>query len=315
MTAERCRSFVNAPLKFRLPASRSDRSESMRAGEQSMADATSQLQCPVSAQSFDFYDDPNGFASGTASFMTHQRFVFLLLSVVLSAPAACLAQLKLVRPVASTPPPATALDSSAPLGSRANPVRSAGPIGERDYLLRLRCPEGDAPTFERRGSIGPGPYGNTLDEYTVSCASGRRTSVILDMYHRHRELGAAPGFTVLPEHPARLAKGCPPEVPGVAPGQYVFNTLEVERSARAISLSTNLNGISVRDSALTRFVVGTDGQIDPGTIQFPYPPVAPLLDAAIREQLAGARFEPAVHAGDCAVPQSVELRFTSTASK
>ncbi|QFZ83517.1 hypothetical protein GFK26_12480 [Variovorax paradoxus] len=137
----------------------------------------------------------------------------------------------------------------------------------------------------------------------------------MDMYHRYRELGAASGFTVLPEHPARLAKGCPPEVPGVAPGQYVFNTLEVERSARAVSLSTNLNGIGVRDSIVARFVVGTDGQVDPVTVQFPYPPVAPVLDTAIRDQLAVARFEPAVHAGGCAVPQSIELRFTSIASK
>ncbi|MNV27977.1 hypothetical protein D3C71_1191480 [compost metagenome] len=38
-------------------------------------------------------------------------------------------------------------------------------------------------------------------------------------------------------------------------------------------------------------------------------------DTAIRDQLAIARFEPAVHSSDCAVPQSVELRLTSTASK
>ncbi|MDP9968601.1 hypothetical protein FB547_1324 [Variovorax beijingensis] len=247
--------------------------------------------------------------------MTSHRIFLSLLSVALAAPTACLAQLKLARPADSTPPLAAMLNSSAPLGTTANPVRSAGPTGERDYLLRLRCPEGDVPTLERRGSMGQGPYGNILDNYDVSCASGRKTSVIMDMYHRHRELGAIPGFILLPEHPARLAKGCPPIVPGAVPGQYVFNAFEVERSARAVSLSTNLESIGVRGGALTRFVVGIDGQVDPGTVRFSYPPVDSVLEAAIRDQLASARFEPAMHSGDCAVPQSVELRFSSAVPK
>jgi TPR repeat protein len=50
-----------------------------------------------------------------------------------------------------------ALDVLAPLGAQSNPVRADGPPGERRYLMRLRCPEGDAPAFERLGSVGEGP--------------------------------------------------------------------------------------------------------------------------------------------------------------
>jgi hypothetical protein len=43
-----------------------------------------------------------------------------------------------------------------PLGSRQNPVRVAIPPGQRAYLARLRCPDGQAPAFERTGNLGPG---------------------------------------------------------------------------------------------------------------------------------------------------------------
>jgi TPR repeat protein len=91
------------------------------------------------------------------------------------------------------------LDLSAPLGARANPVRADGPPGERQYLSRLRCPEGDAPLFERAGSVGDGPYGRILDLYELRCAGAASSvSVHIDMYHpSHFEHSPLPGFNIL----------------------------------------------------------------------------------------------------------------------
>src|SRR5207248_1082916 len=55
--------------------------------------------------------------------------------------------------------------------------------GEREYLNRLKCPDGKAPTFERRGSTGSGPDGHVLDVYKVACPGGQSTDVVMDMYH------------------------------------------------------------------------------------------------------------------------------------
>ena len=72
------------------------------------------------------------------------------------------------------------LNTSDPLGERSNPVRANNPTGQRDYLMRLRCPGGDAPRFERAGSFGPGPYGGVIDMYDVACASGKAHSEHID---------------------------------------------------------------------------------------------------------------------------------------
>lgn len=58
---------------------------------------------------------------------------------------------------------------SEPPGSKSNPVRGDGPRGERQYLKRLRCPDGKRPQYDRVGSFPGGPYGNILDEYRVKC--------------------------------------------------------------------------------------------------------------------------------------------------
>lgn len=84
-----------------------------------------------------------------------------------------------------------------PLGSEKNPVRAKGPEGERAYLARLRCADGNAPAFERLGSTGIGPYRNILDLYTVQCAGAAPLSVYIDMYHKHAEPAALPGFTIV----------------------------------------------------------------------------------------------------------------------
>ena len=71
-----------------------------------------------------------------------------------------------------------------PLGSKPNPVRCSGPKGEREYLNRLRCPNGYKPEFKRTGSYGPGPYGTVIDGYEVSCEeSDVKTTIYMDMYH------------------------------------------------------------------------------------------------------------------------------------
>lgn len=100
-----------------------------------------------------------------------------------------------------------------PLGSRENPVRVSRPQGQRAYLARLRCSDGNAPSFNRRGNIGVGVFGNIVDLYDVSCdrAEPAHSEVVMDMYHLGREEDrAVPGFSV-----AR-SKG-PPVPPPPAP--------------------------------------------------------------------------------------------------
>jgi hypothetical protein len=87
---------------------------------------------------------------------------------------------------------------SGALGTKTNPVRCEGPRGERQYLSRLRCPDGERPGFSRIGSFGVGPYGNILDGYRVKCAGRDEATVFMDMYHGgYVEKEAVPGFTIV----------------------------------------------------------------------------------------------------------------------
>ena len=72
-----------------------------------------------------------------------------------------------------------------PLGSAQNPVRVTMPQGQRLYLSRLRCSDGQAPRYYRAGNVGPGPFGNIVDLYKVSCPGAQplETDVYMDMYH------------------------------------------------------------------------------------------------------------------------------------
>lgn len=100
-------------------------------------------------------------------------------------------------PRATLSPEQAAEMARHPLGSAGNPVRAEGPPGERAYLLRLRCPEGRAPTFERAGSAGLSPYGSIMDVYHVACDAPPMHSVYIDMYHPgHVEKRAIAGFTI-----------------------------------------------------------------------------------------------------------------------
>jgi hypothetical protein len=88
-----------------------------------------------------------------------------------------------------------------PLGTRENPVRVAGPEGERAYLARLRCADGTAPEIGARTDAGVGAYGSIVAAYAVDCgqAAPGRASIVLDMYHEeHVERGAPAGFTIVP---------------------------------------------------------------------------------------------------------------------
>ena len=95
---------------------------------------------------------------------------------------------------------AVAAASAHPLGSEQNPVRANMPQGQRAYLERLRCSDGNAPAFQRGGSVGSGPYGSIMDVYALECLSGQpaKASVYMDMYHDHVEDRPVPGFTIKP---------------------------------------------------------------------------------------------------------------------
>lgn len=84
-----------------------------------------------------------------------------------------------------------------PLGSEGNPVRAQMPAGEREYLSRLRCPDGTPPTFERLGSVGLSPYGAIMDVYSVQCGTAAPVEVYIDMYHAgYIEKRPVEGFSI-----------------------------------------------------------------------------------------------------------------------
>lgn len=88
-----------------------------------------------------------------------------------------------------------------PLGSQQNPVRADMPVGQRAYLNRLRCSDGNAPAYRRVGNFGVGVFGRIIDGYEVVCegAEPEESMIFLDMYHPgHEETEAVSGFTIEP---------------------------------------------------------------------------------------------------------------------
>ena len=85
-----------------------------------------------------------------------------------------------------------------PLGSAANPVRANQPEGQRAYIARLRCDDGQAPAILGRYNIGPGPYGSIVDVYGLDCRAGGRRDLAIDMYHDWVEDAPAAGFSIVP---------------------------------------------------------------------------------------------------------------------
>jgi hypothetical protein len=88
-----------------------------------------------------------------------------------------------------------------PLGTSRNPIRVAGPEGERAYLGRLRCADGSIPRVGAQRPGGTGAFGNVLDLAPVDCgaAAPGRADLLLDIYQEeHPEEGAPPGFRLAP---------------------------------------------------------------------------------------------------------------------
>ena len=89
-----------------------------------------------------------------------------------------------------------------PLGSAENPVRASGPSGQRRYLSRLICDNGEVVSaFSREGSAGIGPYGSIMDAYVVICDTNKGAinhTLYMDMYHsNYEETRPAQGFKAL----------------------------------------------------------------------------------------------------------------------
>jgi hypothetical protein len=83
-----------------------------------------------------------------------------------------------------------------PLGTLENPVRVAGPDGERAYLARLHCADGAGARIGARHEAGIGPYGSVVGAYDVACAAGN-SRIVFDMYQEeHQETRAPAGFTL-----------------------------------------------------------------------------------------------------------------------
>ncbi|MES2826305.1 MAG: hypothetical protein V4732_22110 [Pseudomonadota bacterium] len=88
------------------------------------------------------------------------------------------------------------------LGSKENPIRVNGPKGQRNYLSRLVCENNETVSaFNRKGSVGRGPFGTTMDVYEVICDTNKgvvKHDVFLDMYHaNYIETRPAAGFIEL----------------------------------------------------------------------------------------------------------------------
>lgn len=96
---------------------------------------------------------------------------------------------------------AIAAANAHPLGSRENPVRVGGPDGERAYLARLRCSDGNVPRVGGGVDMGVGAFGSIVDGYRLDCGAARpgQVTLLMDKYHEeNREDRAPPGFTLAP---------------------------------------------------------------------------------------------------------------------
>ncbi|HEX8401952.1 MAG TPA: hypothetical protein VF628_09640 [Allosphingosinicella sp.] len=86
-----------------------------------------------------------------------------------------------------------------PLGTLDNPIRVAGPDGERRYLAGLRCGDGRPPTIGTRNAAGVGAYGSLVDTVPVDCgaAAPGKVTLAIDIYHQENPETRAPaGFQV-----------------------------------------------------------------------------------------------------------------------
>ena len=146
-----------------------------------------------------------------------------------SRPMRCVASFVLLFAACSTAPtaptpPQPAAPAAASIGStRETAVEVCKPPGEREYLERLRCPDGSTPESQRLGSYGsrteiksvpdaemaekqalrgvPVPPGgkdfHVLDKYALRCGD-TFTEIFVDMYHCNQPppSEAPAGFTL-----------------------------------------------------------------------------------------------------------------------
>lgn len=229
-----------------------------------------------------------------------------LLSVVLSAVG--------VTAGAQTQPTGTPVDTTQPVGSFTNPLLARGPAGQAEYIARMRCPGGSAPTVLGRGSRAGGPHGHIIDGYQLRCAGDSTTHLVhMDMYHGEgdRERRAATPFTVLAEHPARLAEGCPPRVVADADSsaRYVFIWWEVEKPARLTNPPPERIVGPTRGFSSFNFIVDTTGLVDPSSVK-PAAAQDTTLQRLGERMIPTLRFEPAEHRPGCHVRQFSGIRFT-----
>jgi hypothetical protein len=96
----------------------------------------------------------------------------------------------------------------APLGTMDRPVLADSPRGEREYLHRLRCSDGDRPDFVRGGSTAPSRDGHILDGYLIRCGSSE-VEAFFDMYHPQATVSEPlRGFSLVEEDPCGTELFC-----------------------------------------------------------------------------------------------------------
>jgi hypothetical protein len=71
-----------------------------------------------------------------------------------------------------------------PIGTLQNPVRVAGPEGERAYLARLRCTDGSIPRVGAQRPGGTDAFGNVADLAPVDCGgtAPAHADILIDIY-------------------------------------------------------------------------------------------------------------------------------------
>ena len=88
-----------------------------------------------------------------------------------------------------------------PVGTLQNPIRVAGPEGERAYLARLRCADGAMPRVGAQRPGGTDAFGNVTELAPADCggAAPAHADILIDIYQEEHVLEAAPaGFQLAP---------------------------------------------------------------------------------------------------------------------
>lgn len=84
------------------------------------------------------------------------------------------------------------------LGTQENPVKAADDLAEKDYLMRLRGPDGKKVKFESLGSVTLKPQGTLLDRYIIQSQDGTVCCEVymVQKYPGYVETKPIAGFTL-----------------------------------------------------------------------------------------------------------------------